>query len=697
MNNLVTDNLCVDCDIGVEIRNSGFAGVTDNTVTNARYGVFFGSCRIANTSDAAYRVVSGNTLAVRQWGMWFNLYRATPYTVSNNTITAVAEASRTEWFGVMLANVAMLQNFLDQNLLPQVAEPEYFVFSNNSIDASGADEATTTFGYWGWALDNGRDALGVDHFTQIAGGSVSNVDYGVMLRNVSNAGTGAGADSAFGTASTGAHASVSGVAFSVNAGGTGFRLYDDASWTGSNPAPLVNKRTVELTVGAGNTIAGGAPGLSATQPSTETYAMITGGTLSDLAMTGQTGDYIALGTSSGLNATGSSFDGVNGASATLAELYAVEDKITDKLDDTTLGLVRVKSANVYVSATGNIGRGVTAADAGDTVNVQAGTYTENISIDKRIALVGAGSGEGGTALVSAAGVGTPVISVTGSGLDADNQLVIRGVSTDGPGGSGGSDAIAVYGDTPVSFVKVDDVVVTNHGVAVHYRSGTISNATVSNSTMTGNGMGVRVATAVTTMDGMTIDGCTVSGSKSAAISTNPSGTLSNINTNFTVSNSTFTNNSVAGVTNQHDLSFFGFHGNATLSNVTVTSGNGTAANSNSYGIVFTNGSGRQALGTVSLSNVTVQGHVGKGALSFQLYDDLGGVSLSNVSLQNCVAPWGDLIVDSTDADAMNAGNTSLKSVMLWNAGGVDATGVSFYSAAGSLHPGAPVIPAALVA
>jgi hypothetical protein len=208
----------------------------------------------------------------------------------------------------------------------------------------------------------------------------------------------------------------------------------------------------------------------------------------------------------------------------------------------------------------------------------------------------------------------------------------------------------------------------------------MNDAQILNSTLNGNGFGVRVASAVTSMDGMFIDGCTMNNNNSSAITTNPSGTLSNVNTNFTVSNCTFNNNGTSGVANQHDLSFFAFSGNAVLSNITLTSGNGTASNSNSYGIVFTRGSGSGPLGTVSLSNVTVQGHVGKGALTFQKYSDISNVSLNNVSLNNCVAPWGSLILDHTDADAFNAGNTSLRSIVLWNSGGATATSVNYYHA-----------------
>ncbi|MFZ4751576.1 MAG: hypothetical protein ACOYMM_13850, partial [Phycisphaerales bacterium] len=370
--------------------------------------------------------------------------------------------------------------------------------------------------------------------------------------------------------------------------------------------------------------------------------------------------------------------GKTGATATLAQNYDIEDKVSHKLDDSALGLVRVKASNVFVAVGGNIGRGVTAASTGDTVNVEAGSYTENVTLAKRVALVGAGSGETGT-ILSSSTTATPVITVTGSGLDAANQLVIKDVRVFGAAPASASDGIAVYGDTPVSYVKVDGVHVTGHGQGVHYRSGTISNVTVANSTFQANNFGVRVATAVASMDGMTIDGCSMTEQTSSAITTNPSGSQTVVNTNFTVSNSTFTNNSRAGVANQHDLSFFGFRGNATLSNVTVTSGNGTAANSNSYGIVFTNASGRAALGTVSLSNVTVQGHVGKGALTFQLYNETSGVSLSDVSLQNCVAPWGHLILESTDTDAFAVGNTSLKTLNMWNSGGANATGANFYS------------------
>ena len=181
-----------------------------------------------------------------------------------------------------------------------------FTFTNNSIDGSGVDAATTAYGYWGWALDNGRDTAGTDHFTQITGGSVSNVAYGISLRNVASTATGAGADSAFGTANTGAHASISGVAFSPKSGGMGAYLLDSSAWTSSNPAPLVNKRNVQLSIGAGNSITGGATGISVTQPFTfaqPDYNPIVGGTVSDLAFSGQSGDYILLAMNKAVDAT----------------------------------------------------------------------------------------------------------------------------------------------------------------------------------------------------------------------------------------------------------------------------------------------------------------------------------------------------------------------------------------------------------
>jgi parallel beta-helix repeat protein len=342
-------------------------------------------------------------------------------------------------------------------------------------------------------------------------------------------------------------------------------------------------------------------------------------------------------------------------------------------------VLRVVSASPQSGSAGRIHEGAGTASTGGVVNVDSGTYTENITLDKRLTLDGAGSGVGGTELVSAAGAGTPVISVTGSGSDAGNQLTIKDLSMTGTASTSGSDAIAVYGDTPVSFITVDNVNVSAHGHGVHYRTGTIANVTVSNSTLSGNGFGVRVASAVASIDGLTIDGCTMSNNNASAISTNPSGVTTNVNTNFTITDSVFANNSTAGTANQHDLSFFGFHGNATLTNVTLTAGNGASQNSNSYGIVFTNGSSRAALGTVTLTDVTVQGHVGKGALTFQLYNDVSGVTMSGVDLRNCVAPWGDLILDNTGAAALDAGDTDLKSVVLWNSGGVDATGVGFYA------------------
>ena len=67
----------------------------------------------------------------------------------------------------MFSTVSGAQNFTGQPNLPLVATPEYWSLTNNTIDGSGMNPATIGHGYWLWSLDNFRDNLGVDHFTQI--------------------------------------------------------------------------------------------------------------------------------------------------------------------------------------------------------------------------------------------------------------------------------------------------------------------------------------------------------------------------------------------------------------------------------------------------------------------------------------------------------------------------------------------------
>ena len=93
---------------------------------------------------------------------------------------------------------------------------------------------------------------------------------------------------------------------------------------------------------------------------------------------------------------------VVGSLLSLAEAFAVEDKIVHQVDVATFGFVRVKAGNVYVTANSflapfttapSIQRGIDAASAGDTVNVGAGTFAENLTISKALTLRGAEFGQ----------------------------------------------------------------------------------------------------------------------------------------------------------------------------------------------------------------------------------------------------------------------------------------------------------------
>ncbi|MFM7823381.1 MAG: DUF1565 domain-containing protein, partial [Bacteroidota bacterium] len=339
--NILLDNNKVQDMTGTGIRlgNSMYAKVTNNTVTNADNGIGFSSFRISDAGSAADRVIANNTISSRYAGIWVNLYHASPYALNNNTITVAPAATsmaptpqaRTAWYGIMYSTVSAPQNFTNQVSLPQVSTPEWWTATGNTIDGAALEATSTGHGYWFYHVDNNRDNLGVDHYGQISGGSVSNVDVGIMLKNKDT-------DPAtnFGTAAIGSHANVSGTSFSLRNGGTGLRLIDDATWTTSNPAPLVNKRTVALGIGSGVSISGGAKGLHVSHPVAGTanytaYNAITGGDVNNIAFTGQTGNYMQLDNhGNNLSALSASFDGQTGATATLSQNYSIEDKVYHK-------------------------------------------------------------------------------------------------------------------------------------------------------------------------------------------------------------------------------------------------------------------------------------------------------------------------------------------------------------------------------
>lgn len=104
---------------------------------------------------------------------------------------------------------------------------------------------------------------------------------------------------------------------------------------------------------------------------------------------------------SNVNATNATFGGVAAASATLAQQFAIEDKVLHAIDAATLGFVRVKTGEVFVTANSfiaptttapSIQRGVDAATAADILHVGAGTYTETVTVNKALDIRGANYG-----------------------------------------------------------------------------------------------------------------------------------------------------------------------------------------------------------------------------------------------------------------------------------------------------------------
>jgi hypothetical protein len=199
---------------------------------------------------------------------------------------------------------------------------------------------------------------------------------------------------------------------------------------------------------------------------------------------------------------------------------------------------------------------VDSVAAGGTVNVEAGTYNENVDVTKALTLDGAGSGAAGT-VVTATG---NLLTVSASGVTVrDIRLAggARGVVVNGVGNTT-LDSIAVVGNS-------------SNGVEA---AGTNANLAILNSTLANNPVGFRMGTAAN-LDGLTIDGSTFDGNAMGiAVFTSPAGSYLR---NVAISDTVFSNNSQKGM-------YFEKLSDATIERITVQDSGTDAAYAFNNGI-----------------------------------------------------------------------------------------------------------------
>ncbi len=169
-----------------------------------------------------------------------------------------------------------------------------------------------------------------------------------------------------------------------NIGGatTGVRISDGTtllagSTLSGNTTGVLVTGTGLLTIGAGDSISGGATGLKFDGAAVG----LTGLDLGDISIGGQSGDYITLANSAfdnlELDATGTTLGGTLVSSMTTPQKFAAEGKITDEIDDNTLGLVVLQASTIFVTPTSSptatdndytrIVNALAAAADGDTI------------------------------------------------------------------------------------------------------------------------------------------------------------------------------------------------------------------------------------------------------------------------------------------------------------------------------------------
>lgn len=369
-------------------------------------------------------------------------------------------------------------------------------------------------------------------------------------------------------------------------------------------------------------------------------ALVTGNTYANTF----SGDVLFLGNST-LNELGSAYTGVTllalnvGNLATVNEAnlapYAKSDKPTG-----------------WPLSTGyfaKINDAVANSDPGAAISVTAGTFNENVVINKYLTLTGAGSTPSGTVISGAAsGVG---LSITASGLSNVNRLAINDLRV-----TNFVNGASVSG---VSFITLDNVVSTaNTNYGLELGNGTTDLLLTDCEFSYNASVGIRAGTAATITD-FEMDNCSVDNNNMGLVIFQMSSGASNFS-DVLIKNSTFNDNKQKGIYVEK------LH-NATFDNIEVDNSGWDAGYNFSAGVDI-NLKYRTDYANISFVNPTITGN-GVGALygvglTIKARDDAPSynsnpAALTNVAINGGVVDGNQVGVRFGEPGKVNAGPTNV--------------------------------------
>jgi len=392
--------------------------IRNNIIRNfTRYGIFVS--RNTNTDVINGIIIDNNRLdnisgnSGRGIGLFNNVYG----NVTNNRLTRIST-------GIILANSQLAnagtQSVSNNIIQSYIAGIQYASNFGNAATWSITNNQVSTADYSNWVAPNSNQVVNQNTGIIVAGigdaarvtlsqNNISDANNGISVSNlVNNLGT----QSTKGVTITGGTISNSkNIGILVSAGGfTNEKLrVVNTVIQNSLSANIVATHSTGSALPlefSGVTVSGGPVGLAMSGS-----VSIPSNNLTGISFTNQSHSFIALQRKAfytqELNISNVSFDGITANQMSLGQRLTLADKLKDRIDYDSVGLLRMKAGEIQVTVnsfwhdvnpafglpttSADINRAVNAAVAGDSIQVGPGNFVNQVTINKSLTLAGAGS------------------------------------------------------------------------------------------------------------------------------------------------------------------------------------------------------------------------------------------------------------------------------------------------------------------